>query len=301
MFARVSQLNILDYLLHSKAFSFPLITATLRRHSADRNRSSNKYLIFELLDILFVFHDIDGPFDMLHVASILVICYRLRRVFGIADSLYEHSYLNTIQLALSEYYGNVIDAMHGKDCELMIQFYAILLGVLGSQWINWNNRIRQLDPNDHDWAVEQFSLMASLMGKMNLFRTLFSKRNDEACDWEQWHYYVKFGISCFISCFFDRRMSNLFHRKLKSLYHETVVFRCMNRDCNQKATKDQPFKVCGKCKAVRYCSKHCQKVDWKNCHQHHCSALFTESIQRPEVHASGSGGPLALEIKTNLS
>lgn len=46
---------------------------------------------------------------------------------------------------------------------------------------------------------------------------------------------------------------------------------CANIKCDKE--KDDVSKICKKCKMVYYCSKHCQKIDWKNKHKKQCKQL----------------------------
>jgi len=47
---------------------------------------------------------------------------------------------------------------------------------------------------------------------------------------------------------------------------------CANINCKQK-DDDCKFKICKQCKLVYYCSKHCQKIHWKNTHKKNCKKL----------------------------
>jgi len=48
---------------------------------------------------------------------------------------------------------------------------------------------------------------------------------------------------------------------------------CANINCKQRNNRSK-FKICKKCRMVYYCSKHCQKVDWKNTHKKECLKLY---------------------------
>ena len=43
---------------------------------------------------------------------------------------------------------------------------------------------------------------------------------------------------------------------------------CAN--CKIKNSNRVFVKRCSRCRKVRYCSRHCQKIDWKNTHRYHC-------------------------------
>jgi len=50
---------------------------------------------------------------------------------------------------------------------------------------------------------------------------------------------------------------------------------CANVDCLQK-NNDHKLKICKKCRVVYYCSRHCQKVDWKETHKNQCLKLYNK-------------------------
>ena len=52
-------------------------------------------------------------------------------------------------------------------------------------------------------------------------------------------------------------------------YEEMNV--CANRKCKMKKSND--LKMCKQCKVVYYCSRKCQKYDWKHLHRTHCILL----------------------------
>ena len=47
---------------------------------------------------------------------------------------------------------------------------------------------------------------------------------------------------------------------------------CANIECESK-NNYQILKICKQCKIVYYCSKHCQKIHWKNIHSKQCEKL----------------------------
>ena len=61
----------------------------------------------------------------------------------------------------------------------------------------------------------------------------------------------------------------LLNRMLKlSKKNQTVSLKkCGNNKCKKKNVK---LKICKKCQIITYCSKHCQKISWKNNHRKQC-------------------------------
>ena len=43
--------------------------------------------------------------------------------------------------------------------------------------------------------------------------------------------------------------------------------------CKKKETEQKPLKVCSQCKVSPYCSKKCQKTDWRAGHKEYCYKL----------------------------
>ncbi|KAI9374061.1 hypothetical protein BJX61DRAFT_344395 [Aspergillus egyptiacus] len=56
--------------------------------------------------------------------------------------------------------------------------------------------------------------------------------------------------------------------------------------CAKKASKETTLKRCGKCKAIWYCSRECQKADWKD-HKESCSKLANEPFVGPSAPQKG--------------
>ena len=54
----------------------------------------------------------------------------------------------------------------------------------------------------------------------------------------------------------------------------TMRFRGKNKcnACKRRRGKDVKLKQCSQCKDVAYCSRKCQKYDWKHKHRFYCSA-----------------------------
>ncbi|KAK7002292.1 hypothetical protein R3P38DRAFT_3042268 [Favolaschia claudopus] len=53
---------------------------------------------------------------------------------------------------------------------------------------------------------------------------------------------------------------------------------CGNRECGVIATTNI-FKCCSGCRAVNYCSRECQTLDWRACHRLFCAQYQTNSIR----------------------
>ncbi|RKF53978.1 putative mynd domain [Golovinomyces cichoracearum] len=65
--------------------------------------------------------------------------------------------------------------------------------------------------------------------------------------------------------------------------------RCCN--CSSQPLENRPLKPCIKCQSVVYCSRDCQKMDYKN-HKKSCAAAA-------QVYASGAN--FRTENRTNLN
>ncbi|RKF78440.1 putative mynd domain [Golovinomyces cichoracearum] len=67
------------------------------------------------------------------------------------------------------------------------------------------------------------------------------------------------------------------------------IARCCN--CSSQSLENRPLKPCIKCQSVAYCSRDCQKMDYKN-HKKSCAAAA-------QVYASGAN--FRTENRTNLN
>ena len=63
--------------------------------------------------------------------------------------------------------------------------------------------------------------------------------------------------------------------ELLEISHENRIISlkmCGNEKCNK--IQNANMKICKKCKLTYYCSRYCQKVDWKCKHRNCCDELF---------------------------
>ena len=59
---------------------------------------------------------------------------------------------------------------------------------------------------------------------------------------------------------------------------------CLN--CNKSETETGPLKQCVRCKSARYCSRDCQKADWKK-HKKNCANLAQAAGETPSAQGTG--------------
>jgi len=60
-------------------------------------------------------------------------------------------------------------------------------------------------------------------------------------------------------------------KKLKAKKFKYLV-RCSNPICDRKEKRPREFQRCERCKVVFYCSRKCQKKDWKSGHKRNCAS-----------------------------
>ena len=65
-----------------------------------------------------------------------------------------------------------------------------------------------------------------------------------------------------------------FYKRENEIINRLIGRRCNN--CDKKERRDpsniQYFTKCGGCQKVNYCSRRCQKIDWKYCHRFECKS-----------------------------
>jgi len=59
------------------------------------------------------------------------------------------------------------------------------------------------------------------------------------------------------------------NNEIETLKEIAVRRQCGNPLCNH-VENDVKFKVCGRCKAFKYCSQDCQITHWKGGHKSNC-------------------------------
>ena len=47
--------------------------------------------------------------------------------------------------------------------------------------------------------------------------------------------------------------------------------------CNNKLYKHDKYSKCSNCKSIFWCSRRCQKLDWKEFHKRHCKLINKET------------------------
>lgn len=57
-------------------------------------------------------------------------------------------------------------------------------------------------------------------------------------------------------------------------------FECSHRDCHHTERVDTKFSQCARCKLPSYCSRDCQKVDWKARHKQLCNQQLVEEQEQ---------------------
>jgi len=48
---------------------------------------------------------------------------------------------------------------------------------------------------------------------------------------------------------------------------------CSRKKCDRRENSENQFEICSRCRIARYCSKKCQKKDWKK-HKRSCKTAF---------------------------
>jgi hypothetical protein len=81
----------------------------------------------------------------------------------------------------------------------------------------------------------------------------------------------------------------------KELYGNGTQY-CANRNCGIWEPKKTKFKVCGKCKCIRYCSQECQKEDWSN-HKLLCKLNSGSATEEEVEQATREGKLISWETK----
>ena len=53
------------------------------------------------------------------------------------------------------------------------------------------------------------------------------------------------------------------------------LYEMLYTQCANCGAKNKPLKSCAKCRAVKYCSKECQKKNWAESHMKNCKLIGT--------------------------
>jgi len=75
---------------------------------------------------------------------------------------------------------------------------------------------------------------------------------------------------------YDEGRSFSFEKLLEISYKNRIISlkKCGNNKC--KKIQNIDFKKCKKCRLIYYCSRYCQKIDWKYNHKKYCDELYTK-------------------------
>ena len=76
---------------------------------------------------------------------------------------------------------------------------------------------------------------------------------------------------------------------IEKIYHgglggQQSIYECFNKNCDKKQTKKgMKFKHCSRCQGVMYCSKECQKEDWRAKHKLECiPTIGLKAVEPPD-------------------
>ena len=76
---------------------------------------------------------------------------------------------------------------------------------------------------------------------------------------------------------------------IENIYHgglggQQSIYECCNKNCDLKETKKgMKFKNCSRCQGVMYCSKECQKEDWRAKHKLECiPTIGLKAVEPPK-------------------
>eukprot|EP01084_Bolivina_argentea_P114862 204405_1 len=188
--------------------------------------------------------------DTLIIADLyfaLMFVYRLKD----EDIFYLSKRHHLLRYILCDYYIHFIHHMNQKKFELL-RFYSIVLTVFGAKMYNRvppkaNMLSDILDHISFDENIESVCMISS----------------------EKLLLYLQAPITCFLNnevASINNQYFVKFYRRIKN------NVKCWNKRCKRRASKHNRFKVCKRC-FVAYCSKRCQKIDWKQEHKLQCELL----------------------------
>mmetsp|Transcript_1938 Transcript_1938/g.2863 ORF Transcript_1938/g.2863 Transcript_1938/m.2863 type:complete len:100 (+) Transcript_1938:990-1289(+) len=70
----------------------------------------------------------------------------------------------------------------------------------------------------------------------------------------------------------DNNLTGEIRRDVCERHRASPFAPCGHRSCQEKEKKVKGFRNCSRCKRIAYCSKECQRADWKR-HKEECAVV----------------------------
>eukprot|EP01084_Bolivina_argentea_P054544 100012_1 len=245
--------DVMSFWQIDNIYSYPMISIALNRKvdAVDANVLSLLSAFIKLIQ-----HD-NSSIVLNELICILLVFNRLNGIDYPKKTEY-FSYLSKqhdlLKCIINSYY---LCLFSTPQNEYMLSFYSIILSIVSRELYHSYNFDYKKNRKESEYLCNWLNDVS------------FDKLELSTIDTNNYPYdlYLRAPITCVL----NRRTGTKIAHQLRIFYNNILNgVTCFNKHCGMKRSIEQRFKVCKGCHIARYCSKHCQKIDWKLSHNKNC-------------------------------